>query len=209
MDILTLYVDYLQGYEGKIVHSRRKNRRLSAETYYIYMINKDDLFPIGRTHGPHALQGEVTCSFTNTVFDDADAPFFVLEMDGILVPFYLEWYRFKTETTALVKFDGVDAERDARELAGKTIYLPTAYRELSEPEAVTLHDLIGFEVYDREAGPLGQVTAVEDSTLNVLFIIDGGRLMLPAHDAFVDRVDYAGRAIYMHLPEGLKDLQGN
>ena len=49
------------------------------------MIRKDELFPIGTTHAPHALQGEITCSFTNTVFDEADAPFFVLEIVEILL----------------------------------------------------------------------------------------------------------------------------
>lgn len=171
------------------------------------MIRKDELFPIGTTHAPHALQGEITCSFTNTVFDEADAPFFVLEIDEILVPFYLEWYRFKTETTALVKFEGVDSEADARELAGKTIYLPLAYRELSDGDDITLHDLVGFEVIDRQAGPLGHVTAVDDTTMNVLFIVDDGRVVMPAHDAFVEQVDYQGKSIHVHLPDGLLDLQ--
>ena len=171
------------------------------------MINKDELFPIGTTHAPHALQGELSCSFTNTVFDEEEAPFFVLEMDEIFVPFYLEWYRFKTETTALVKFEGVDSEAEARELAGKTIYLPVAYRGMSEPEDLTLHDLVGFEVIDRQAGSLGHITAVDDTTMNVLFVVDDGRVVMPAHDAFVDQIDYQGKSIYVHLPDGLLDLQ--
>lgn len=170
------------------------------------MIRLDELFPIGSTHKPHALQGEITCSFTNTVFDDAEAPYFVLDIDNVLVPFFLESYRFKNDTTALVKFEGIDTEKAALELADTTIYLPLEYREQSDEENVTLQDLIGFEMIDKQAGLLGILTDVDDSTLNTLFIIEDGKIVLPAHDEFVEDVDYDGKKIYMNIPQELLEL---
>lgn len=170
------------------------------------MITSNEIFPIGQIHKPHGIYGELSCSFTNLVFDDADALFFVVEVDRIFVPFFLESYRFKTDTTALVKFDGINNEKEADELSNKTIYLPISYREEVNEENTTLQDLVGFELIDAEKGSLGEIEAVDETTLNTLFCLRDGDLLIPANDAFVEHVDYATRRIFVNVPAELLDL---
>ncbi len=170
------------------------------------MITAQEIFPIGQIHKPHALQGELSCSFTNTVFDDAEAPYFVVEMDNIFVPFFIESYRFKTDTTALIKLQDIDSELEANRMSNKTIYLPNAYLEQTSEENATMQDLVGFEVIDLEKGMLGTVSEVDESTLNTLFVLNDGELLIPANDAFVEHVDYPTRKIIVNIPEELLDL---
>ena len=44
------------------------------------------------------------------VLEDAEDPYIVCEMDGILVPFFVEDFRYKTDTVVLVKLEDVNSE---------------------------------------------------------------------------------------------------
>ena len=66
------------------------------------MIKESDVYKIGSITRTHGVKGEVSLSFTDDVWDRADADYLVLRIDGILVPFFMEEYRFRSDTTALV-----------------------------------------------------------------------------------------------------------
>lgn len=65
------------------------------------MIRHNEVFKIGYIAKHRGLRGEVKMSFTDDCFDRGTAPYLVLDMDGILVPFFWEEYRFKTKTLSL------------------------------------------------------------------------------------------------------------
>ena len=54
------------------------------------MIKKEDVFKIGQFAKPHGIKGEIALVTNSDVFDDSDDPYIVCEMDGILVPFFIE-----------------------------------------------------------------------------------------------------------------------
>ena len=72
----------------------------------------------------------------------------------------------------------------------------------------TLDYFIGFTITDSHAGTLGTITAVDDSTENVLFVVDhkGDELLIPANDDFITQIDSENQTIHMQLPEGLIGL---
>ena len=47
------------------------------------------------------MHGEIQLQFNDDVFDTADADYLVLEVEGILVPFFIEEYRFRSDEIAL------------------------------------------------------------------------------------------------------------
>ena len=65
------------------------------------MIKKEDVFKIGQFAKPHGIKGEIALVTNSDVFDDSDDPYIICEMDGILVPFFIEEYRYKTDTCLL------------------------------------------------------------------------------------------------------------
>ena len=67
------------------------------------MIKESDVYKIGSITRTHGVKGEVSLSFTDDVWDRADADYLVLRIDGILVPFFMEEYRFRSDTTALLR----------------------------------------------------------------------------------------------------------
>lgn len=77
------------------------------------MIKKEDVFKIGQFAKPHGIKGEIALVTNSDVFDDSDDPYIICEMDGILVPFFIEEYRYKTDTVILLKLKNVDDEKAA------------------------------------------------------------------------------------------------
>ena len=54
------------------------------------MIKESEVYKIGSITRTHGVRGEVALSFTDDVWDRADADYPVLRIYGILVPFFIE-----------------------------------------------------------------------------------------------------------------------
>lgn len=169
------------------------------------MIREDDVYRIGRIGRPHGVKGEVTFRFDDDVFDRVECDYLVLSVDGILVPFFMEEYRFKGSETALVKFCDVDTQERAAALTGCDVYFP---RHLADGEGAGMSwsALVGYALVDAASGAaVGRIASVDDATSNILFELEDGKLV-PAAAELVEDVDREGRRITVRLPEGLLDL---
>ena len=169
------------------------------------MIKKEEVYKIGRLGKAHGIRGEVSFLFDDDVFDRVDADYLILDIDGILVPFFLEEYRFKSDANALVKFDGIDSLERAKELTGCDVYFP---RELSDEddEHISWAEIIGYKLVDSETGTVaGTIASVDDSTINTLFELEDGRL-IPASEELIQKIDTKKYQIEIKLPEGILEL---
>ncbi len=172
------------------------------------MIKPDDVYRIGRLGKPHGVRGEVSFQFDDDIFDRADADYLILDIDGILVPFFIEEYRFRSNEICLLKFCDIDTEERARELTGCDVYFPRALAQQEEGEA-SWAEIIGFKVINAATGqPVGTVRAVDDSTINILFTLDTpqGDVLLPASDDLIVDFDRQAQTITMTIPDGLLSL---
>ena len=172
------------------------------------MITREELIRIGRFNKPHGVKGELSFTFTDDVFDRTECSYIVCAIDGIFVPFFIEEYRFKSDTTALIKLEDVDNEADARPFTLLDVYFPKSYYKESNEDEAPGDYFIGFTVIDSEKGELGKIVSIDDSTENVLFEVEyNGRLLLiPAVDEFVCEIDEDNRKLYLNIPDGLLDL---
>lgn len=168
------------------------------------MIRKEEVFKIGVINKPHGVKGEVSFTFTDDIFDRVDCDYLILLMDGILVPFFMEEYRFRSDNVALVKFEDIDTAEQARKFTNVEVYFPKKF--MDEQEDVTSWNFfIGFRVEDVHHGYLGEITDVDDTTINVLFSIekDGEELLLPAHEEFIIDLDREKKVMKVDVPDGL------
>lgn len=178
------------------------------------MILQEDLIPVGQIQKAHGIHGELAFQFSSDVFDREKAPCFLLEIDSIPVPFFIESYRLKTGSTGLLKFEDVNSEEDARKLVGLTLYLGKEYLEAVDDEDIELNYFAGFVLNDKQAGDIGQILDVDQSTDNALFVVEStdpstgetDEILIPVSDSYILKIDHEARIIYMDLPEGLLDL---
>ena len=169
------------------------------------MIKQEEVYKIGRLGKAHGIRGEVSFLFDDDVFDRLDADYLILDIDGILVPFFLEEYRFKSDANALVKFDGIDTLERAKELTGCEVYFP---RELTDEDSehISWAEIVGYQLIDAETGSVaGTIASVDDSTLNTLFELEDGRL-IPASEELITHIDTKKHQIEIKLPEGILEL---
>lgn len=164
-----------------------------------------DTYKIGTLTRTHGIKGELSMNFTDDVWDRADADYVFLEVDGIQVPFFLEGWRYRSDSVALLKFQDIDNSEDANEYVGADVYFPHDLTpEPSEEDEYTWRHFTGWQVVDSTIGNVGEIEYVEDSTVNTIFCIDGK--LVPANEDFIERIDAKERVIYMNLPDGLFDL---
>ena len=169
------------------------------------MIKREDVYKIGRLGKAHGVKGEVSFQFTDDIFDSVDAEYLVLDVDGILVPFFMEEYRFRNDSVCLVKFCDVDTQQRAQELTGCDVYFPRALAEEAE-ETPSLSSLVGFKIVSVPDGStIGTIAAIDDTTQNILFELEDGTL-IPASDELIANIDVNKKEIIMNIPIGLLDI---
>ena len=169
------------------------------------MIRQEEVYKIGKLGKTHGVKGEISFLFDDDVFDRTDADYLILEIDGILVPFFIEEYRFKTDSNALMKFDGIDTQERARELTGCDVYFRRDMAD-EDSEHVSWAELIGYRLIDAASGAeVGTIASVDDSTINILFELEDGKLS-PASEELITNVDTSKHQIAINLPEGILEL---
>ena len=166
------------------------------------MIKEDEVYKIGRIGKPHGISGEVTLRFSDDVFDRVDADYLVLMVDGILVPFFIEEYRFRSDEVALVKFEDIGTKDRASELTGCDVFFPRHLADAGD-DVLTWSQIVGYDIVDVLSDKtIGRIEAVDETTINTLLELSDGTL-IPAADEFIEDIDHEERKLMMRLPKGL------
>ena len=172
------------------------------------MIKAEDVYRIGLINKPHGVHGELLFTFDDDIFDRMEADYIICMMDGILVPFFFESYRFRSDSTALIKLEGIDTEQQARRMTNVEVFFPKEHAEELEDNELTWSYFVGFLIKDVNEGEIGKVIDVDDSTINTLFVVDHNdtEVLIPAQEDFIVDLDRKKRIITMQIPVGLLDL---
>ena len=172
------------------------------------MITRDELIKIGRFNKPHGLRGELSFTFTDDIFDRTDCPYIICQLDGIFVPLFIEEYRFRNDSSVLIKLEDISSEEKARRFVNKDVFFPKKYLNEEEVEEAPADYFIGFHITDTVHGELGSVTGINDSTPNILFIVDQREkeVLIPANEDLIVEIDEKNKIIRMDIPEGLLQL---
>ncbi len=173
------------------------------------MINDEAVYKIGYISKPHGLRGEVVFRFSDDIFDTTESEYLIVRVDGILVPFFIEELRFRSDNSALVKFEGIDSSDKAQMLVGCDVCFERDKAAQSESNELTLSYFIGFTVKDTKGTVIGTITDIDDQTENWLFKVDtesGKTHFIPAHDEFIEDIGHDSKTLVMSIPDGLLSI---
>ena len=174
------------------------------------MIKKEEVYKIGLFNKPHGIHGELQFTFTDDIFDRVDCDYLICLLDGIFVPFFIEEYRFRSDSTALVKLEGIDTAERARMFTNVEVYFPVKHAEEAEDGELSWNFFVGFRMEDVRHGELGEVVEVDTTTVNTLFVVeqeDGEELLIPAQEEFIVEINQEKKLITVELPEGLLNFE--
>jgi 16S rRNA processing protein RimM len=131
-----------------------------------------------------------------------------VEIDGLLVPFFLNEFRPSSSESVIVTIDDILSENKAKFLIQRDVFVrPDRIRRKRKP-VNDLPDLKGYEVNDEEKGYIGIAGEIEDIANNpLLHATDGDKkFLIPLHQDIVLDIDDKNRVIRIKAPEGLFDL---
>lgn len=172
-------------------------------------MQKTDCFYVGRIVGKFSFKGEVSVKLdTDFPEDYLEKESFFIEVDGNLIPFFVEKSNLQKSDLLRIKFEGVDTEEQAIDLIDKVLYLPlTALPEL-EDDQFYFHEVIGFTMFDKVHGELGKLKAIDENSSQALFVIahNKNEILVPITDDFIESIDKKKKEIHLNLPDGLIDL---
>ncbi|MCB9222842.1 MAG: ribosome maturation factor RimM [Crocinitomicaceae bacterium] len=173
------------------------------------MFSKEDCFRLGSVAKLHGYKGEVS------LFLDVDDPqeykrleSVFVEIDGKLIPFFLEYLHLRNKGFAVAKFETIDSEKKATMLLKCGLYLPLDLLPETEENEFYYFEIENFKVIDEKHGDIGIVQHVIDLSGNPIIQIDkdGIEILIPKQDEFILKVDWDNETLYIKAPEGLIDM---
>ena len=167
---------------------------------------------VGRFNKPHGIKGEISVSITADI-DLDDVQCVIAPIDGIFVPFFLQTVRPKTADTSLITIDGIDSEEKAQGLTNRSLFILRSDlpddEDDNDEDGFYASDLIGFKINDMPHGTIGEISDINDSTQNILFIVkkpDGKELMIPVADEFILSIDPENETVNTDIPSDILTL---
>jgi 16S rRNA processing protein RimM len=172
-------------------------------------MQKEDCLLVGTIVKVHGIHGEVVLDTNNPdIIENIEESAF-LEIEGLLVPFFIEDWVATSNERFRIKFLWIDTEAAAKKIIGSTVYVPLKGLEFDDSDFTTKpHLLIGFTAIDATQGELGEIIDIIDNPTNPLIVILKAKkeLLVPMHIDFIQEVQAAKKTIILNLPEGLVDL---
>ncbi len=166
------------------------------------MLKEHELIHIGRIQRTHGTAGELQCRMLNTLWEDNDATFIILKVDGIYVPFRVTDWRTKGSDDVLLTIYDVSTEQRAARFIGCEAYMLRSDLPEETADQPDIDALNGYTITDNRRGEIGRITAIDTSTMNTLVQLDNG-VLIPLHEDFITGIDAQTHVIRVDLPEGL------
>ena len=172
------------------------------------MISPKEIIRVGHTQKPYGIKGEINILFISAEYAEVDSEYYLLMIENIPVPFFIEDFTFTTDVDARVKFEDIKDEKIASKYINLEVYMPQGVvREAEDSGAKGWNYIIGYDVVGTDGALIGKIGSVDESTINTLFILDNGEkeILIPATEDFITTIDEELKIIEMNLPEGLLD----
>ena len=172
-------------------------------------MRKKDCFYLGKIAKKYSFKGEVL------VYLDTDEPelyteleSMFVEINGHLVPFFIERSSIHREKFLRTQFEDMDSEEDADTIVGKDVYLPLTMLPKLEGNKFYYHEVVGFDAIDQRLGNFGIILRISDNGVQALFEVqkDDAVILIPLIDEFILEVNRENKSILFNTPEGLIDL---
>ncbi len=174
-------------------------------------MRKDDCFYLGIITKQIGYKGLID------IFLDVDEPENYNNIDSVfvdfgtdLVPFFIEKIQLKNNH-ATVKFEDIDINIIPA-LIKKEVYLPLEFLPKLDGNKFYFHEIINFEIIDKNFGKIGYISSVLEYPAQSIFQVltpDNKEVLIPIVDEIIVEVDRINKCILIDAPEGLIEMYIN
>ncbi len=173
-------------------------------------MKKDDAYYLGKIVKKYGIKGELLAKIDTDEpenYENIDTIF--LDIQGNLVPYFLNKSTLHKSTTLRLDFEDVNNLEDAESLIGKEIYMPLKDLPELTGNKFYFHEVIGFDAIDKNKGDIGKIIKVNDQSPQVYFVIEDEKkheILIPLSDKIIEKVDRKNKQIIFNTPEGLIEI---
>jgi 16S rRNA processing protein RimM len=171
-------------------------------------IQKEACTEIGFVKKTHGVKGELQINYPEGIEDIIDGlDYIFFEVEGLLVPFFVETVYSSNGMSAIIKFETLDLKEKAAIFAGCKLFVESEkLTHIEDHFAPSL--LIGFTLYDQNKKKIGLITEISDYGGNVVFTLGEGKneQLVPFHSDLLIDFFPQGKTITVHCPEGISTL---
>lgn len=180
-------------------------------------------YQLGYVLKTHGIRGEVLA------FLDVDDPQYYKNLKSVfvkinesLIPFLINSISIPVQTPAFIetgrsaskgrkailKFQNIDSIDKSKSLKGKELYLPLDYLPELEEGKFYYHQVLNYQVVDKNKGALGKIKEFYDLPSQTLMSMSyqGKEVLIPVTDAIIENTDHSAQIVHVNLPEGLVEI---
>jgi 16S rRNA processing protein RimM len=165
---------------------------------------------LGKVLKSHGKEGELIISADKGLSEDfLKMESIFIEINGGLVPFFIEHIRLKSTQTAILKLEDINTIEEANELAGCSWCLPLEeWENMKQSEAGSYETLEGFMLIDQDDNEIGIIEGILEIPSNTLLQVRYGENLVevPVNEETIYEIDQENRIIKNDIPEGLLEL---
>lgn len=171
-------------------------------------MKKEDCYYLGKITRTHGLAGNVILKLDTDQpdhYNKLDGVF--VEVNGLLVPFFVEKQQWSRDNTKIVFFKNANLAM-AEQLVNKNVFMPLSTLPELSGNQFYYHEVLGFEIRDEEGNSCGTIKEINDQITQHYFILDldGKEVIIPVIKDWILSVNRADKVITMQLPEGLLEV---
>jgi 16S rRNA processing protein RimM len=170
-------------------------------------MKKEDCFYLGKIVKPFSFKGELVLFLdVDNIENYIDMEFVYLEIKDKLIKYEINNLRLQGNKM-VCQFKDVTQE-ESNMLIGKEMYMPLEFLPKLSGNKFYFHEVIGFNVEDKEKGNIGIIKEIYDNTVQPIMSIDdnGREILIPIINNVVKNVDRGKRLITIEAPQGLIDI---
>ena len=129
-----------------------------------------------------------------------------IEIDGLLVPFFIDKLDLTGETTAIITFEELPSETLAKKYLNCNVYQLTEL--ITIEDQLDVNQLSGYNVIDKTIGSIGTVAEILNYKQNLLLRVVKGKkeILVPIAENIIVKVNHKKKEILIAAPEGLFEL---
>jgi 16S rRNA processing protein RimM len=168
-------------------------------------MTRDKCLLLGTISKTHGVRGELIIRIMDPSFEpDENWESLFLQIDGILVPFFISSLYAPKADEWFICFDDYDNKDSAQNLVGSPVWIQKDFMAKVEEE-IYMDELTGYALINISTGRQGLITDFMDIPGNPVFEVslEGEKVLVPAQDDLIEEIDQENQKLIMRLPEGI------
>jgi 16S rRNA processing protein RimM len=168
-------------------------------------MTREDCLLLGTIAKTRGVRGELVLRLKNPTFEpEEDWESLFLQIDGILVPFFIAWIQVIRAEEWIICFEDYESKDEVLGFVGADVWIHKDLLEVNGDE-VYFEGLEGYKLTNVRTGKEGLIKGFVDIPGNPLFevLFEDNMLLIPAREELVTGIDRENQQLSMDLPQGL------